>query len=94
MTLDPESSLGDLAVINLVRNDYVAELSQELQDPLEAGQIILNIRAEVLPEALRIAVKESLEQCSTETPNIRAALEHLEFFQPGKPQPTHRIAVP
>src|SRR5688572_27890925 len=94
MTLDPESAIGDLAVINLVRNDYVAELSQELQDSLEAGQLILNIRAEVAPEILRNAVKESLEHCAVENPNIRATLEHLEFFQPGKPQPTHRIAIP
>jgi len=94
MTLDPESGIGDLAVINLVRNDYVAELSQELQDSLEAGQLILNIRAEVAPEILRNAVKESLEHCAVENPNIRATLQHLEFFQPGKPQPTHRIAVP
>ena len=94
MTLDPESSIGDLAVINLVRNDYVAELSQELQDSLEAGQLILNIRAEVAPEILRNAVKESLDHCAVENPSIRATLEHLEFFQPGKPQPTHRIAIP
>jgi len=94
MTLDPESGIGDLAVINLVRNDYVAELSQELQDSLEAGQLILNIRAEVAPEILRNAVKESLDHCAVENPSIRATLEHLEFFQPGKPQPTHRIAIP
>src|SRR6266496_6337203 len=42
MTLDPDGSVGDLAVINLVRNDYRPELSQELQDPLQTGQLILN----------------------------------------------------
>ena len=94
MTLDPEGGIGDLAVINLVRNDYVAELSQELQDPLEAGQIIVNIRAEVAPDALKAAVEESLRACAAANPDVRTALEHLEFFQPGKPQPTHRIAVP
>jgi len=94
MTLDPEAGIGDLAVINLVRNDYVAELSQELQDSLQTGQIILNIRAEVAPAALKSAVESALEICSRNNPEIRAALEHLEFFQPGKPQPTHRIAVP
>lgn len=94
MTLDPEDGIGDLAVINLVRNDYVAELSQELQDPLEAGQLILNIRAEVMPDVLRAAVTESLERCATDQPGLSARLVHLEFFQPGKPQPTHRIEVP
>jgi G3E family GTPase len=94
MTLDPESGIGDLAVINLVRNDYVAELSQELQDPLQAGQIILNIRAEVMPEALRAAVEGGMHHCDAQKPGLRAPLEHLEFYQPCKPQPTQRIAAP
>ena len=94
MTLDPEGGLGDLAVINLVRNDYVAELSQELHDPLQAGQLIVNVRAEVMPEALKAALEESVRNCASTNAGVSATLEHLEFFQPGKPQPTHRIAVP
>jgi G3E family GTPase len=94
MTLDPEGGIGDLAVINLVRNDYVAELSQELQDPLQAGQLIINVRAEVAPEILKAALEEALKSCVKANAGVRAMLEHLEFFQPGKPQPTHRIAVP
>jgi G3E family GTPase len=94
MTLDPEGGLGDLAVINLVRNDYIAELSQELQDPLQAGQLTVNVRAEVAPDGLKAALEEALHRCSVANASVRASLEHLEFFQPGKPQPTHRIAVP
>jgi len=94
MTLDPEGGIGDLAVINLVRNDYVAELSQELQDPLQAGQLIVNVRAEIAPAALKAALEHALRHCTTAIAGVRAELEHLEFFQPGKPQPTHRIAVP
>jgi len=94
MTLDPEAGIGDLAVINLVRNDYVAELSQELQDPLQAGQLIVNVRAEIAPGILKAALEEALKSCTTVNTGVRATLEHLEFFQPGKPQPTHRIAVP
>ena len=94
MTLDPEAGIGDLAVINLVRNDYVAELSQELQDPLQAGQVIINVRAEVAPDVLKAALEEALKSCAKTNAGVRATLEHLEFFQPGKPQPTHRIAVP
>ena len=55
---------------------------------------IVNIRAEVAPEALKAAVEESLKHCTAENPALRCTLEHLEFFQPGKPEPTHRIAVP
>jgi G3E family GTPase len=93
MTLDPEEGLGDLAVINLVRNDYVAELSQELQDPLQAGQLILNIRAEMAPEALSESVKSALAACAAVHPTVRLMLDHLEAFQPGRPQPTHRISA-
>ena len=91
MTLDPASPLGDLAVINLVRNDYVAELSQQLQDPLDAGQLIINIRAETPPETLREAVELALKRCGAVHPEVTAKVEHLEFFQPGRPQPTHRF---
>jgi len=91
MTLDPASPLGDLAVINLVRNDYVAELSQQLQDPLDAGQLIINIRAETPPETLREAVELALKHCGEVHPEVTAKVEHLEFFQPGRPQPTHRF---
>lgn len=94
MTLDPEEGIGDLAVINLVRNDYVPELSQELQDPLQAGQLIVNIRAEVAPEILKSALDEALASCFGGGDGVRGVLEHIEFFQPGKPQPTHRISVP
>ncbi len=94
MTLDPDGGLGDLAVINLVRNDYRPELSQELQDPMQSGQLVLNLRAEGSPEILRRVVEESLAACAPKEGNVRAALEHLECFQPGRPQPTHRLAVP
>lgn len=91
MTLDPEGGIGDLAVINLVRNDYVAELSQELQDPLDAGQLIVNLRAEAPAEQLKRAVDEALAATFIGGGSVSATLDHIEFFQPGKPQPTHRM---
>lgn len=94
MTLDPDAGIGDLAVINLVRNDYVPELSQELEDSLQAGQLIVNVRAEVSPDALKASLEEAVKQTFSSSSGIEATLDHLEFFQPGKPQPTHRIAVP
>ena len=93
MTLDADESLGDLGVINLVRNDYVPELSQELNDPLASGKLIINIRAEVAPEILRDAVDESLSKTRRNHRGITLEIEHLEFFRPGKPVPTHRVTV-
>lgn len=93
MTLDPEAALGDLAVINLVRNDYVAELSQQLQDPLQAGQLIINVRAETAPETLRDAVQSAVLAVAVQHPGVLARMDHLEFFQPGRPQPTHRLTT-
>ncbi|HYV30331.1 MAG TPA: GTP-binding protein [Candidatus Binatia bacterium] len=94
LTLDPEVGLGDLGVINLVRNDYLPELSQELHDPVQGGQLILNLRAEVSPQVLRRALEEGLATWSAESGNVRMRLEHVECFQPGKPLPTHRLSVP
>lgn len=93
MTLDPDAGIGDLAVINLVRNDYVPELSQELEDSLETGQLIINVRAEASPEVLKSAVDEALASSFPSGDGVRAVLDHVEYFRPGKPQPTHREIV-
>ena len=89
MTLDPDAAVGDLAVINLVRNDYVPELSQELQDSLEHGRVIVNLRAEAAPEILHGAFHGALAALAA--PGLSIALEHFEHFKPGKPTPTHRF---
>jgi len=92
MTLNPNEGLGDIAVINLVRSDFVPELGLRLDEPVSGGQLIINVRAEAAPEQLRDAVRESVETIGNQVPGLTAQLEHLEFFRPGKPQPTHRIA--
>ena len=93
MTLEPEDAgLGDLAVINLVRNDFVPELSQELSDWLDAGKLILNCRAEASPDVLHAALTQALTETGKQHPHHFLRLEHLEHFRPGKPQPTHRDA--
>ncbi len=93
MTLDAGHALGDLAVVNLVRNDFVPELSQSLHDTLTGGELTINLRAEAAPEALRDIVKAAVETCSAAFAGLAVRWEHMECFRPGKPQPTHRIAV-
>jgi G3E family GTPase len=95
MTLSPNEGLGDIAVINLVRSDFVPELSLRLETPVSSGQLIINVRAETAPEKLRDAVRDAAETIGTAFPGLDAQIDHLEFFRPGKPQPTHRItAIP
>lgn len=92
MTLSPDDGIGDLAVLNLVRNDFVPELSQSLEDVISGGQLIVNLRAEASPELLKEVVTESLGAVGKASPQVVAKVEHLEFFKPGRPQPTYRMA--
>lgn len=92
MTLSPEGSLsGEIAGINLVRSDFVPELSFELDSPVKRGQLIINLRAEAAPDVLGAAVREGLQAAVKKFPTLKATVDHLEHFRPGKPTPTHRI---
>jgi Ni2+-binding GTPase involved in maturation of urease and hydrogenase len=93
MTLSPDGGLGDIAVVNVVRNDFVPELSIVLPDVVPSGQLIINVRAEASPETLHTAVVESVAALAAAHPGLTAKLEHEEHFRPGKPQPTHRLTA-
>lgn len=91
MTLSPkDGGLGDIAVANLVRNDFVPELSLKLEVPIQSGQLIINLRAEAPPQVLGSAVQEALAAASRGFRTLKATLDHLEHFRPGRPTPTHR----
>lgn len=91
MTLNPEGGLGELGVVNLVRNDFVPELSMTLEEPVERGELMINLRAEAAPAFLGRVVRKSLAAASSAFATLDAQLDHLEHFRPGKPAPTHRF---
>ena len=93
MTLSPDEGLSDLAVIHLVRNDHVPELSQTLSTPIASGQLIINLRAEAGPDRLREELLAALAAVFAESGDVSAVLEHFESFRPGQPTPTHRDVV-
>ncbi len=94
MTFSPEGGLNDIAAVNLVRSDFVPELSLRLDQPVAGGQLILNLRAEAAPETLKAAVEAAVAGIPQSFPGVRPKLDHLEHFRPAKPQPTHRLLSP
>ena len=92
MTLAPDTG-SDLAVLNLVGTDGRPECPHRLADELSEGELIVNLRAEGDPERLRAVVLAGLERVAGET-GTTATIEHSEHFRPGRPEPTHRMAMP
>jgi G3E family GTPase len=86
-TLVPAEEGGDIGVLNLVGAGGPAEISHALKEPLSAGRMLINLRAEADPELLRRAVSAALAAC-----DCGAEIIHMEFFRPAKPTPTYRIA--
>ncbi len=88
MVLYPDENLyGDLAVVNLVRNDHTPELSRSLPEELQHGRLIVNLRAEAEPDTLGDAVRDVV---SDGRHNPAITVEHLEYFKPSQPEPVFR----
>lgn len=92
MVLAPDDG-DDIAVVNLVRSDGNAESSYSLQEPLDAGELIINLRAEGDPDTLRQAATDALAQSAKEIEGFAMVVGHSEFFRPAKPTPTYRMAT-
>ncbi|MYC80999.1 MAG: cobalamin biosynthesis protein P47K [Acidobacteria bacterium] len=90
MTLTPEEQGHDIGVANLTGSDGIPEQSHALQEPLTAGELIINLRAEADPEALRTLVQTTLAALGRED-DLLLEVEHLEAFRPSRPTPTHRL---
>ncbi len=90
MTLDPHDGSGEIAVLNLVGSEYRPEFTMSLVDPLQTGDLIVNLRAEGEPAQLQAVLNDAIAAC--QTPGIQWELEHLECFKPGEPKPIYRMA--
>lgn len=91
MTLAPDTG-NDLAVLNLVRTAARAETPHRLADDLTHGELILNLRAEGDPDILKSTALAGLEDAGAAA-RVSATIGHIEHFRPGRPQPTHRMAI-
>lgn len=92
MTLNPMGDPLEVAAINLVRSDHSADLSHQLVDPIDAGEILLNMRCEAAPELLDRLTREALQAVVGDQFGLEFNETHREHFRPGQPNPTHRVA--
>jgi G3E family GTPase len=92
MTLAPEEG-NDLAVLNLVRTEAQPETPFQLADDLTEGELIVNLRAEGDPSRLNDITIAALDAVARDC-RVQIAVDHIEHFRPGRPQPTHRMALP
>ena len=93
MTLMPAEEGGDIGVLNLVSTDRKAELSHSLREPLEGGELIINLRAEGDPGTLGEVVQRALGSLAGSGVGLNVTVQHTECFRPAKPSPTYRMAV-
>jgi len=93
MTLTPVGDPFEIAAINLVRDDGEPELSHHLLEPLDEGELLLNIRAECDAQDLKRGCEEAFEEVLKIRLGLDFEVRHSEAFQPGKPVPTHRVTA-
>lgn len=91
MTLTPIGDPYEIAAINLVRGDSKPEISHRLYEPLDDGELLLNIRAETDPETLEQSADAALEEIIAVNRGLMFKIDHIEHFRPGMPKPTHRM---
>ncbi|YCM45469.1 GTP-binding protein [Verrucomicrobiaceae bacterium 227] len=93
MTLTPLGDPYEIAAINLVRDDAEPELSHHLLEPIEEGELLLNIRAECDAGDLKSACEAAFDEILRDRLGLQFEVTHSEAFQPGKPVPTHRVTA-
>jgi Ni2+-binding GTPase involved in maturation of urease and hydrogenase len=93
MTLTPPGDPSSIAAVNLVATDREPELSHTLADPLEEGELLLNLRAEGDPTHLDAAVRLALVEVAEYGFGLTQSVTHAEHFRPSAPQPEHRVEV-
>lgn len=92
MTLDSPDAGGQLSVVSVVDGAEAPDLRESLLDEVSGGSLIVNLRAEGDPEALRQLALDVVEQV-TAAHEVEAKREHLESFRPARPVPTHRDII-
>jgi len=91
MTLNPIGEPFEIAAVNLVSSEGRAELSHRLVDPLDTGELLLNMRCEADPDLLDTITRSILQSVLVSEHGLQQRETHREHFRPAPPKPTHRL---
>jgi Ni2+-binding GTPase involved in maturation of urease and hydrogenase len=83
---------GATAIANLVSSDARVELSLASGATTHVAELTINARVAVAPELLSDLVEREVQSLGADH-NLRCGLRNLQSFRPGRPVPTHRMAV-
>jgi Ni2+-binding GTPase involved in maturation of urease and hydrogenase len=83
---------GATAIANLVSSDARAELSLASGAMANAAELTVNARVAIAPELLSEIVEREVRSLGTDR-RLLCRLSDLQSFRPGRPVPTHRMAV-
>ncbi len=95
MTLKGQGSEAEVAVVNIVNNEFSAEVSERIRRPVKQASIIVNLRAEGDAESFEKAVSYAFEELHRGLRHAEVSVssqqKHMESFQPAAPRPAYRF---
>jgi Ni2+-binding GTPase involved in maturation of urease and hydrogenase len=78
-------------VANLTSSQGEPSLRGEVYGSPAAARLLINVRAHIDPDALRVFVERGVEEAVSTA--LRVETEDLRCFAPSRPQPTHRYEL-
>lgn len=83
MAFLPEVDVGGVGRVSVVGNGGIPDLGSEFPEPIERGNLRLNLRAEGDPDRFHAAVTNALNRVWMLFPDVFARLTQMEHFRPG-----------
>ena len=81
MVLSPTDDLGEVTALNLVRAESSPVVSREISEPIQAGELILSLKAEADPETLHSSMNRALLTVVERHTHLFVRMEHCEHFR-------------
>jgi len=94
MALNPEQDGTGIAAVSLDRYDATPQLLRDVSEPIQRGELILNVRAYGDPEILHNTVNRALLVLMEHSPELFARMQHCEHFKAGRSGAMQQLSSP